>query len=169
MVAVPRSRVHDMTLHLAQLNIGRLRFDQDDPAVADFVNALDKINSLGEQSEGFVWRYQDESGSAMDTRVFDDPRIALNYTIWESIEQLRAFAYQGEHLDYFRRRLEWFDVPTEASHVMWWVPAGVIPDLEECKARLTHIRTHGPTAGAFGFRESKRFAPEAITLSPVAD
>ena len=154
-----------MTLHLAQLNVGRLRFEQDDPAVADFMDALDKINSLGEQSPGFVWRYQDDSGSAVDTHVFDDPRVILNYTIWESVEQLRAFAYRGEHLDFFRRRLEWFEEHHEASHVMWWVPAGEIPDLDECKARLDHLRTHGPTPAAFGFRDVKSFEPTALPLT----
>lgn len=153
-----------MTLHLAQLNIGRLRYEQDDPRVAPFMDALDEVNGLGEQSPGFVWRYQDESGAAVDTHVFSDPRIILNYTIWESVEQLRAFAYSGLHLDYFRRRLEWFDAHTEPSHVMWWVPAGTIPDLGECQARLNHVREHGPSAAAFGFAEAKKFEPEVVAL-----
>jgi len=72
----PTSSLDIAQLHVAQLNVGRLRFEQDDPAVAEFVDALDTINFLGEKSPGFVWRYQDESGSAMDTRIFDDPRIS---------------------------------------------------------------------------------------------
>ena len=79
----PTSSLDVAQLHVAQLNVGRLRFEQNDPAVAEFIDALDTINSLGEQSLGFVWRYQDKSGSAMDTRIFDDPRNAINYTIWE--------------------------------------------------------------------------------------
>ena len=37
--------------HLAQLNIGRLRYPTDDPRVADFMNNLDLVNSLAERSQ----------------------------------------------------------------------------------------------------------------------
>ena len=84
-----------MTVHLAQFNVARLTADQDDPRVADFMNALDAINALGEAHPGFVWRYQDDSGSAVDTDVFDDPQVILNYTIWESVEDLRSYVYSG--------------------------------------------------------------------------
>ena len=146
-----------MRLHLAQLNIGRLRFEQDDPAVADFMNALDEVNAAGEASPGFVWRYQDESGAAVDTHIYDDPHVIIDYTIWESVEQLRQFAYRGLHLEYFRRRLEWFDAHDEPSHVMWWVPAGEIPSTDEAKLRLEHLQANGPTEAAFGFREVQQF------------
>ena len=63
------------TLHLAQLNIGRLRYEVGDPRMADFVDNLALVNGLAERSPGFVWRYQDDSGSAIDTRPFaGDPR-----------------------------------------------------------------------------------------------
>src|SRR4051794_16935890 len=66
-----------MTSHLAQLNVGRLRYDVGDPRMAEFVDNLALVNGLAERSPGFVWRYQDDSGSAIDTRPFDgDPRMA---------------------------------------------------------------------------------------------
>ena len=37
--------------HLAQLNIGRLRYPTDDPRMADFMNNLDLVNGLAERSE----------------------------------------------------------------------------------------------------------------------
>ena len=77
--------------HLAQLNIGRLRYEADDPRMADFVDNLALVNGLAERSEGFVWRYQDDSGSAIDTRPFDgDPRMAINLSVWESVESAGA-------------------------------------------------------------------------------
>ena len=46
--------------HLAQLNIGRIRYEIDDPRMADFTNNLALVNGLAERTPGFVWRYIDE-------------------------------------------------------------------------------------------------------------
>ena len=63
--------------HLAQLNIGRLRYEVDDPRMADFTNNLALVNGLAERSTGFIWRYIDESGNSTATRPYADPRIAM--------------------------------------------------------------------------------------------
>ena len=60
--------------HLAQLNIGRLRYPTDDPRMADFMNNLDLVNGLAERSHGFVWRLKDDSGNATNFRPFPDPQ-----------------------------------------------------------------------------------------------
>src|SRR5262245_31722828 len=62
------------TLHLAQFNIGRIRYPLDDPRMADFVNNLDRVNASAERTRGFVWRLQDDSGNATAIHAFDDPR-----------------------------------------------------------------------------------------------
>jgi hypothetical protein len=36
--------------------------------------------------------------------------------------------------------------------VMWWIPAGHIPTVEEANDRLEHLKQHGPTPAAFTFR-----------------
>jgi hypothetical protein len=84
-----------MSRHLAQLNIGRLRHDVGDPRMAEFVDNLALVNGLAERSPGFVWRYRDDSGSAIDTRPFDgDPRMAINLSVWDSVEALERFVWQ---------------------------------------------------------------------------
>ena len=35
--------------------------------------------------------------------------------------------------------------------VMWWVPAGHIPTLQEAVERLEYLRCHGPSDYAFGW------------------
>ena len=42
-------------MHLAELNIGRLRYPQSDPRVAPFIDNLALVNGLAERSPGFVW------------------------------------------------------------------------------------------------------------------
>ena len=41
-------------LHLAELNVGRLLAPTDDPRVAEFMSALDRVNGLGKRMPGFV-------------------------------------------------------------------------------------------------------------------
>ncbi|MGZ8501660.1 MAG: DUF3291 domain-containing protein [Candidatus Limnocylindrales bacterium] len=135
--------------HLAELNIGRTVAPMDDPLMADFVANLDRINALGDASPGFVWRLLDESGSATSIRAFDDPRMIVNLTVWESIEALREYAYRSGHVEFLRRRREWF-VPLDGpSLVLWWVPAGHRPTVKEARKRLDRLAAEGPTPEAF--------------------
>src|SRR5258707_9428018 len=66
-------------LHLAQLNIGRIRYSLDDPRMADFVNNLDRVNAIAEHTPGFVWRLQDDSGNATAIHAFRRPAHALEH------------------------------------------------------------------------------------------
>lgn len=122
--------------------------------MAEFMDNLDRINTMGDSSPGAVWRYTDESGAATETRVFEDPDILINYTIWKSIESLKSFVYSGDHLDFFKRRSLWFEPLTELPGVvMWWVPAGKTPELAETRRKIEHLRDNGPTQTAFTFAQ----------------
>ena len=138
--------------HLAQLNIGRLRYEADDPRMADFIDNLAFVNGLAERSEGFVWRYQDDSGSAIDTRPFaGDPCMAVNLSVWEGVEMLEKFVWQTVHKRFYGRRHEWFETMGESYFVMWWVPAGHRPTVKEAIERLDHLKRNGPSDHAFGW------------------
>lgn len=140
--------------HLAELNIGRAAGPMDGPVMADFVANLDRINALGDASPGFVWRLQDETGAATSIRAFDDPGIIVNLTVWDSIEALRDYAYRSGHVEVLRRRREWF-VPLDGpSLVLWWVPAGQRPTVEEARERLERLAADGPTPEAFTLKIS---------------
>jgi hypothetical protein len=145
-------------LHLAQLNIGRLRAPTSDPLVAEFMAALDEINALAEASPGFVWRFQTEDGNATAVRPFDDDSILINMSVWESVEALADYVYRSDHTSYLRRRREWFERSEDVYVVLWWVPAGHHPTVDEAIERLEHLRSHGPTVEAFTFR--RVFTPD---------
>ena len=153
-------RTHD----LAQLNVGRMVAPQDSPLVAPFVDALDEINALAEASPGFVWRFQTEDGNAMAERPFpDDDEMLVNFSTWESTEALADYVYRSQHVEFLRRRREWFVPLKEVVTVLWWVPAGHRPTSAEAVERLEHLRRHGPTAYAFTFRH--RFGPDESTVA----
>ena len=131
--------------HIAQINVARFREPREHPVNADFEAALDEVNALAEASPGFVWRMIGEGDS-------DDPALTINITVWESIEQLAAFAYRNlTHRTVMRRRGEWF-VEMPAYLALWWVRAGTVPTLAEGLAKLELIGRVGPTVEAFDFR-----------------
>lgn len=142
--------------HLAQVNIARMRAPLDDPRMAGFVDELDRINALGAAQPGFVWIMQegDEHGGNTDVRFFGDDTLIVNLTVWEDLDTLMDFVLRTEHVEFLRRRREWF-VRMEAPHVVvWWVPAGHHPDVREAEDRMLHLRAHGPTPHAFTLQRS---------------
>ena len=125
-----RSEYMSAAQHLAQLNIGRLRYPTDDPRMADFMNNLDLVNGLAERSKGFVWRLKDDSGNATNFRPFPIRR-------WRSIcrcgraskrwsvscgKPCTSVSTAGARNGSTSSR--------GRTSVMWWVPAGHRPTVD---------------------------------------
>lgn len=145
--------------HLAQLNVGKTVAPMESARMAEFRAGLAPINELADRSPGFVWRMVGEDPDhATDVRI---PGVDLifNLSVWESREALWDFVYRSAHLDYLRRRREWFQRTVEAISVLWWVPAGERPELVEATRRLDLLRERGPGPEAFTFRDF--YAPPA--------
>lgn len=141
------------TYHLAQINIARMLAPIDDPVMADFVANLPNINALAEQSPGFVWRLQSDSGDATSIQVYEDAMIIVNLTVWENPAALRTYVYKSDHYGFLRDRKRWFEKFDGPYYAMWWVSAGHIPSTEEGKQRLEYLRTHGDSDYAFSFKK----------------
>jgi heme-degrading monooxygenase HmoA len=139
-------------MHLAHFNVALGKTTVEAPEMAEFMANLDRINALADGAPGFVWRLQDVDGNATSIRPYDDERMIITLSVWESIEALWSFVYQGGHLEVMGRRREWFVRLPTAYVVLWWVPEGRIPTVEEAMARLEHLEAHGPTAEAFTFK-----------------
>ena len=146
-----------MKWHLAQLNVGTLRAPLDDPATREFVDALDAINALAETSLGFVWRLQTEEGNATAIKAFDDELTITNMSTWESIKALNDYVYRSGHVEFLRRRREWFEAYGSVHVVLWWVSAEHEPTLDEALSRLRELERLGPSPAAFTF--AKQFPP----------
>lgn len=148
---------------LAQANIGRIVAPLDDPVMAGFVDQLDFINAVADRSPGFVWRLQTEDGDATAIRPFEDERLLVNMSVWESLESLYEYVYRSEHLDALRGRRQWFERMDGPHLVLWWVPAGHRPTVIEAKERLDILAERGPSPEAFTFKEP--FSPLGVPLS----
>ena len=135
---------------LAQLNIATLRAPLDSPQLVDFVANLDRVNALAEAAPGFVWRLKTDDGNATALRPLGE-QVIVNLSVWADAESLRAYTYRSDHAAIMRRRREWFQRPAEATMVLWWVPRGRRPAVDEALERLATLRRDGPTAEAFTF------------------
>lgn len=151
--------------HLAQCNVATMLADADDPVMAGFFERLDELNALADNSPGFIWRLQDDDGDATAIRVFDNPRILFNLSVWESAEALEVYVYRSDHVSAVRRRMSWFEPATRSPLVLWWIPAGHLPDVEEARQRLELLWQGGPQPAAFTF--SKRFAADGTPAQGV--
>jgi hypothetical protein len=139
---------------LAQLNIGIIRGPMDSPVMAQFAANLARINALADAAPGFVWRLQTDAGDATAIRPFENESTLLNMSVWRDVESLLQFVYHSAHLEILRRRREWFERMAEAYMVLWWVPRGHRPSVAEAISRLEALRSRGPHAQAFTFRQT---------------
>ncbi len=138
---------------LAQLNIAKIFYPLDAIQMEGFTGNLDRINSLAEQSEGFVWRLKSDSpDAALGTKYFDED-IIVNLSTWESIDHLHHFAYQTAHTEVLRRRKEWFS-ELKTYSVLWWQAAEDNPSVKTARKKLQLIDDNGPTEDAFTFKKA---------------
>jgi len=133
-----------VAFQLAQANLSLLRHPRAAPQVAEFAAAIERINALADRAPGFVWRSR--------VPVSDDERLVLNLSVWQAYLPLHEYTYRSAHGHYVRRRTEWFDRVRQPSTVLWWIPSGTHPTVEEGLARLRHLQHHGPSPKAFSLR-----------------
>ena len=145
-------------LHIAQINIGRVKAPVEDPTMIGFTGRLDEINALADNHPGFVWRLQTDAGNATYFRPYDDDRILVNMSVWESIAHLQDYVFRTSHVELLRQRRDWFEKFAGVYTALWWVPAGHRPGIDEGVKRLAHLEQHGPTPFAFTFKTT--FPPD---------
>jgi hypothetical protein len=138
---------------LAQLNVAVMKAPLESPLLSDFVASLDRINRLAEESPGFVWRLQSDSGDATAFRPLGE-HVLVNLSVWSDVGALSRYVYRSAHVEVMRRRRDWFERSDAAHMVLWWVPAGHRPTVEEALARLETLRARGPSPDAFTFAQA---------------
>jgi Domain of unknown function (DUF3291) len=92
-----------------------------------------------------------DGNDATELRGFGDD-VIVNMSVWRDVEALREFAYgNAKHVEILKRKREWFTRMKDAYMVLWWVPAGHQPTVQEAAQRLEMLRQKGPTPEAFHF------------------
>ena len=138
---------------IAQLNTAHMLAPAESPQLAEFFANLDRINALADQASGFVWRLQDEEGSATNFRPFGADEL-VNMSVWVDIESLRNYVYRSAHIEIMAKRKQWFEISREAYSVLWWIPVGTLPTMEQAQEKLDLLKMKGPGPEAFTFKDA---------------
>ena len=144
-----------MKFYLAQANIARFKANLDNPIMKEFVDFLEPVNKLAEESPGFVWRLKDEQGRSASyiESPFGDEVMAVNISVWENLDVLQDLVYGTVHSYFLRNKKRWFDLKGPSQFVMWWIPQGEIPSLKMAKKKLELLETNGSSPEAFSIKE----------------
>ncbi len=150
--------------HLAQINIAQMKAPLDDPIMKEFVDFINPINTLAEESPGFIWRLKDkDGGSSMNIEVpVQHEMIIINMSVWEDLESLKSYVYQTVHSYFVRSSKRWFDKMEKPHMALWWVDAGHEPTVAEAMERLAMIENDG--AGPEAFLFGKTYGPDGERL-----
>lgn len=143
-------------MHLAEFNIGTLKYDWDDPRVRDFTDNLSRVNAIAQRSPGFIWQLP---GEEMELAQNDpcgplggNPRTASTLSVWRDLASLESFVWKTVHKQFFDRRAEWYDVAEQGLRlVMWQVSPGHQPSIAEAASRLELLDRNGDSEHAFGW------------------
>jgi hypothetical protein len=138
---------------IAQVNVAQAKADMESELMQGFVSRLDEINALADRADGFIWRLKEESGGATAIRVFDDPLLLINMSVWANLEALKHYVYKSLHVELIKDREAWFNKMGDSHQALWWIPAGHVPSTEEAQKKLEYIRKHGPSAEALRVSE----------------
>lgn len=133
----------------AQFNIARSRWPLEDSRMAEFTQAVDRMNDLAKRSPGYVWRLEDETGP--DAPVFPgDPRMTFTLSVWEDVDALRQFTWNTIHKRFRMRRDEWFEPLDKAYLAIWPIAPGHRPTGSEALEMLDKLHREGPSDAVFG-------------------
>ena len=150
-------------MQLAQINIARMLAPIDSPVMREFVENLDSINALAENSSGFVWRLKDDTNNATSIKVFDDDFLIVNMSVWTSLDALFEYVYKSDHTKVLKRKSEWFEHMRERHMALWYIQPGQYPTVQDAVDRINYLRQNGETPHAFTFK--KRYTPEDLVAN----
>jgi hypothetical protein len=80
-----------------------------------------------------------------------NPRFASTLSVWRDFKSLDHFVWNTLHKHFHARRDEWYAPGQGLRLVMWWVPEGHRPTVDEAVERAHLLRDTGDSDAAFGW------------------
>ena len=155
--------MNDQAFHLVHANVAIMLAPLSDPIMAGFLDWVDEINALAQDSPGFVAQPTPRDAGQVFTG-----RALLNLSIWDSVESLDRFTHHGQHATALEQRAEWFEQRAGPNYVLYWAASGHLPTEAEVQQRFDYLTKHGPTPYAFTF-EHRFTVEEMLAFSPDRD
>lgn len=166
-------------MRLSFFTFGILRGPWGDPKVQGFLDRVPDIFDTAEGADGFVDRSRPaREGDAdrwgeQEVPKFAEGRedcAAQTLSVWEDVEPVFSFAYQGVHSEALRRARQWTEEGDYSSHTAWWIDEDHWPTWSEACERHLHLCEIGVTSHAFTLREAfdsegERTKPDAAKIN----
>lgn len=132
-----------------------MKAPMDSPVLKEFVDFLDPINKLADESAGFIWRLKNKDGSAAANieSPLEDDMMLINISVWTDLEALKNFTYSTAHSYFVRAGRKWFEKMKIPYMALWWIDSNHISTIEEALSKLEYINRNGLTAEAFTFKK----------------
>jgi len=164
----------DCVPRIAFTTFAILKAPYGNPGVQEFDDLTPFAFEQAERSPGFIARAKESADQSHLTNFerdwgawgkFNAPRFytggrtndtdsrASTLSLWEDLESVFAFVYDGLHRDTLRRRHEWFLKPEWPSYAAWWVADDAVPTWDDACRALEHLHDNGPTPTAFTFHD----------------
>ena len=83
---------------------------------------------------------------------FDPERLFYNLSVWESVQDLKRYAFKPAHAEMLRDKHRWVENLDRAHLALWWIAPGEFPTVAESAQRLRSVHQRGPTSFAFTFQ-----------------
>lgn len=147
--------MNNSDFHLAQYNIIKLKDQLNAPIISEFKDFLGPVNQLADRSPGFVWRLKGEEGlDATDVFTpYEDPLVFINLSVWESFEDLENYVFKSVHSYFLKSRKKYGSKMDGQQGVLWWLPKGTLPSVEDAKLKLDRLNQNGSSSEAFSLKE----------------
>lgn len=151
-----------MAKKLAFMTLGTLKEPMGQPAVQGFLDRVPGAYGAAEASHGFISRSERDMATLDHSwgnlivpaaySEFDDINLLPStLSLWEDLESVAAYAYNGAHGEALANRKEWFVQDGKPKYVAWWVEETDRLSREEAAERFDHLAENGPTPYAFNF------------------
>ena len=152
--------------------------DPSGPNVQGFFDRVQSVFETAEGAGGFIGRaVRGEGDSSFGEYVVpkfytgslepEQNRVIQTLSIWEEVEAVFIFAYQGVHSEALRRRSEWVPDADYPNHTGWWVDDDHDPTWEEACERHQYLHDHGSTDYAFSLRSPFDAQGDPMTPDPA--
>ncbi|MBC3502172.1 DUF3291 domain-containing protein [Pseudomonas sp. SWRI59] len=141
-----------MSKVLAQFDLVKPRFPKESVEMAGFYANVDRINSIAESSDGFIWRETNEDQEGLQALWGEGYLYTLS--VWDDVASLKKFLYHTPHAQMLSKGHEWFHKIMHPRMVLWWVRRGHVPSLLEAHERLTWLFEKGASYRAFDLKNS---------------
>ncbi len=144
--------------HVAFMTLAIMRDTTDSPSMQSFFDQAGPNFQTAERADGFVAFAEDGRPDWGNRTV---PRFAqkqeymgkhvISLSLWEDLESVFAYAYNGSHGESLAQRKVWFEPPAYPSYVAWWVDDDAVPTWQQASDKLDSLHEAGPQPAAFNF------------------